>query len=785
MSVTAETTTSKTFRISGALVSDDIYISYFGDHTYYRWVATAFDDAGILKVTINDGTLVYNYDGAGIVNYEDLAWDNNERFDAQLSTTYTQLSIDDLGGTNDRIDIVVLGENSVLSVIKGIEDGLRAKPLVPNNSIKIGEVYVNYTAGTDDIGYDDIGDYRFRIDWKHSGSGGGYGSGDSPTGGTPSHDELSTWQRLQLLDTTVEYYRQLFVSSADLGLSVSQLAIESFVDYSYMDTVNSSNVQLDDSRVYLGANETPIQAMDLVADWRNFGPSGGTGTWVSNSYIDQHAIGLVNIVGSENPTFESGVLDPDNWTKTGSPTYSTDGTKSYAGTSAVRVSFGNGYTMTNFVPATAGTSYNLSAFIKADSTSVSYQLKVFWFNAADVPLGNSVVTVDTSNSRYAEYTGVVTAPGSTAKMKLMLDGDGSSATNWFWVDNVGIVELSNIASVLLFNRDSMNGGGNEVRYYLSNDGSVPTVQVTPNSLYTFGTTGSQLRVKIEIEPDNNSGESQPRVHSFSLVWGMGQGHNHNGENSSNTLGDDPAVDDLGVIGNLNLTDDEFQIPDVAALLSYLTPPAPPVLGGEDTGNGAHPVNNGPNDMRQDWVNLGFLSSNAFIPVDAILLPGTSITVGAHHSGVTNLSGTSYNITGYIYPADQGYLEATIDGQVIETLNLSDVWADVAYTDSSQSKINILPRTATEQTVYPISGGAYGDIELIERMTYVPPQTSLPFPYYQTAKYRFIFNPYDWQNNNSVYGKEELGVIVITHYTNPTKTTVIGSVSCPSVFNDVS
>jgi len=783
MSVTSESTTDKTFRISGALVSDDIYIVYFGANTYYRWVATAFADSGILKVTINDAALVYNYDGAGIVNYENLQWDNNEKFEAQLSATYTQISIDDLVTTNDRIDIVVLGDNGVVSVVKGVEDGSRLKPLVPNNSTKIGEVYVNYATGTDVIGYDDIGDYRFRIDWKHSGSG----SGGSPTGGNPSESEYSAWQQLQVLETTVEYYRQLFVSSADLGLSLSQMAVESFIDYAYMDDANSSNVQLDNRDVYLGANEVPTQATDLVADWRNFSPIGGTGTWVSKSFVDQHAIGVVNKIGSENPTFESGVLDPDNWTKTGSPVFSTDGTKSYAGDNAVKVSFGNGYTMTNFVSAEVGKSYNISAFIKAESTSVAYQLKVLWFTIADVPIGSSVVNIDTSNSRYAEYTGVVVAPSGTAKMKMQLDGDGASGSNEFWIDNVGIVELSNIESVLFFVRDEMNGGGNEVKYYLSNDGSVPVTQVTPNSLHTFDsplTIGSQLRVKIEVIPDNNSGDSQPRVNSFSLVWGIGDGHNHNGENSSNTLGDDPAVDDLGVIGNLHLTDNEFEIPDVAALLSYLTPPAPPVLGGEDTGNGAHPVDNGPNDMRQDWANLGFLSSNAYIPADAVLLPGTSITIGAHHSGVTNLSGTAYNITGYIYPADQGYLEATIDGQVIATLNLSDVWGDVIYTDSSQSKVNILPRTATEQTDYPVTVGPHGTIELTERMTYVPPQTSLPFPYYQTAQYRLIFNPYDWQNNNSVYGQEELGVIVITHYTNPTKTTIIGSASCPSVFNDV-
>ena len=83
------------------------------------------------------------------------------------------------------------------------------------------------------------------------------------------------WKELQVLDTTVEYYRQLFVSSADVGLSLSQMAVETFIDKTHMDEVNSVNVQLDDASIYLGANEVPIQSNDLVADWRNFPSAGG------------------------------------------------------------------------------------------------------------------------------------------------------------------------------------------------------------------------------------------------------------------------------------------------------------------------------------------------------------------------------------------------------------------------------------------------------------------------------------------------------------------------------
>lgn len=786
VSLLSESKTQKTFRVKGPIVGDKVYISYFGDHTYYRWVTTAYEEDSILKVTINDGNMVANYDGVQIISYKNLKWDNNEKFEAQIVSQYQRLEIEPLGLTNDRIDTIILSDNGILSVAKGTEDGTRKKAVVPNNSIKLAEVYVNYNTETevaDLITYDDIGDFRFRIDWKHSGAGLGSGSIDFPSNGTTELDSLSIWKRLQILDSTVEYYKQLFVSSADLGVSLSQMAVETFANEGNQDIDNSSNVVLDDATSYLGADEIPIQSCDLIADWRKFPTTGGIGTWVSKTYIDTHTTGIDNLLANQNADFESGLVDPDSWVRIGDPIYSIDGSNSYSGMRSVKVSAGNGYELGNTIPVLSGLSYKISAYIKAESVNVLFNFKAKFYNAADVYLGTSETSVVTSNSKYDRYEGVLVAPIGATQMKIVLEGDGINSANWFWVDSVDIIQLSNIDSVLLFARYTYNGGGNKIRWYASNNGTIPTEEVRPNAIHHFSTQGSQLRVKIEIETDNNSGETQPRVHSFSLVWGIGQGHNHNGENSANTLGDDPVADNLTVIGNLQLKDNEFVVPDVCALLNYLTPPPPPVLGTEDLDNGADFNLNGPNDMRQHWDDFNFLSGNAFIPADAILLSGSSILPGRHHIGVCSLSGTEYYVYGYIYPADQGYLEVTINGQVIATLNLRDLWVDDFYTNRSQPKVNVLPRSLTRQTDYPMNG-VHGNIELTERMTYVPTQTSLPFPYYQTAKYRFLFNPYLYMNSAGINGEEELGVLEMKHYTNPSKTTLIGSVASPSIYNDV-
>lgn len=784
--VLSESKTQKTFRVKGPIVGDKVYISYFGDHTYYRWVTAAYEEDGILKVTINDGNMVVNYDGVQIISYKNLKWDNNERFEAQIVAQFSRLEVEPLGLTNDRIDTVVLSDSGILSILKGAEDGTRKKAVAPNNTIKIAEIYVNYNSSTqtaDPITYNEVGDFRFRIDWKHSGAGLGGGSADFPGYGSEEFDSLSVWKRLQVLDSTVDYYKQLFVSSADLGVSLSQMAVETFVDEGNQDVENSSNVALDDSTPYLGADETPIQSCDLVADWRSFPSTGGIGTWVSKTYVDAHTTGIASLLANQNPAFEDGVMQPDMWEKIGNPIYSTDGSNSYSGTKAVKVSAGNGYVSQNSIPVLSGVSYKIGAFIKAETVNVGYTFKANFYNVADVFLGSSQAVVQTSNSRYDRYEAVLVAPVGATQMKIVLEGDGINAANWFWVDSVDIIQLSNIDSVLLFARYDLNGGGNKIRWYVSNNGTIPIEEAQPNAIHHFSTQGSQLRVKVEIETDNNSGETQPRIHSFSLMWGIGQGHNHNGENSANTLGDDPAVDNLTVIGNLQLKDNEFTVPDVCALLNYLTPPPPPVLGTEDVDNGADSILNGPNDMRQKWTDLAFLSDNAFIPSDAILLPGTSILIGNHHTGVCNLTGTVYYIYGYVYPADQGYIEATINGQVVATLNLRDLWLDDNYTNRSQPKVNVLPRLLTKQTDHPMNG-PHGNIELTERMTYVPTQTSLPFPYYQTAKYRFLFNPYLYANANGILGEEELGVIEIKHYTNTSKLTLIGSAASPSVYNDV-
>ena len=803
--VLVSTDTNKIFRINGVLVNDLVYVTYFDSDGYYKWIAQAYQEDGMLKVDINDGNLDYNYTGANILSYNSLKWDNNEKFDMQLNSTYQQISVPALSGINDRIDIIVINNSGSISLVKGLENGSRKKPIVPNNSIKIAEIYVNYNSGTDPITYDDVNDCRDRIDWKH-GSGSGSGSTAISVDGVT---DVNTWKKLQSLETTVDFYKQLFMFSADIGSSLSRLAVETFIDNSNIDEANSSNVRLDDSNIYLGTDDEPVQSMDLVADWRNFGSSGGIGTWVSKTYIgDYNTIGLPNLLDAYNPDFEVGTIDPQFWVNEGSAQYTID---SYKGSKAVKVSYTNGYTTQNYIininQNYAETSYKISAYIKAEQANSSCRFKATWYNALNVNIGESSAFVEINNSgKYDKYESVLVAPIGAEKLKITLDGDGNDSGNWFWYDSLELIELTNLDSVLLFVRDTLNDGNNQIRYYLSNDGSIPTVEAKPNELFIFsektGTTGNELRVKIEIEPDNNKGETQPRVHSFALVWGIGEGHNHNGENSTDILGSDVEIDNLIVVGRLsikgsessesdvgrtikiNIEDNSRSATDVAELLNYLKPPSPPKIGNYNNDNQELPIDsviNGPTDMRLNLSNFNFVE-NAFIPANAILLSGSSIVVGTEHNGVTSLD-TPIDITCYVYPAFKGYLEVTVNGIILGSLDLTALWADEVYTD--KTILNKLPRTLTEQLDYPISGGDYGEgIELTERMTYVPPQTDRPFPYYQTAKCRFVFNPYSWQNSLGEYGKEELGKIKITHYTNSSKTSIISSEETQSIFNDV-
>lgn len=775
-----ETETNKIFRITGALVNDLVYITYFDANNYYRWIAKVYSENGMLKVDISDANLSYNYNNIDILSYNNLKLDNNEKFEMQLNSNYQQVSIPNLSNINDRIDILVVNDNGVISLVRGIEDGRRRKPIVPNNSIKIAEIYVNYNNGTDNITYDDINDCRNRIDWKHNG-------GSSTTIYSNGEADVNVWKKLQSLDTTIDYYKQLFVSASDIGCSLSRMAVETFVDNTNKDSDNSNNIQIDDSNIYLGTDDEPVLSMDLVADWRNFGSSGGIGTWVSKTYIGDHTLGLDNLLDINNYDFDIGSSDPLYWDKIGSPVYDISGNYSYKGLKAIKVSANNSYTTQNFVSIIATKSYKILAYIKAEQININCRFKATWYNAVQANIGESSVFVKTSNSKYDKYEAVLVAPVGATYLKITLDGDGSNSNNWFWFDSLELIELTNIDKILLFTRETLNGGNNKVRYYLSNNGTIPTEEAQPNGLHTFSTIGSELRVKIEIEPNNNSGDNQPRVHSFALVWGIGQGHNHNGENSSNVLGENVNEDNLTIMGGLTLIGPNYGVVDVASLLNYLKPPEPPTVG--------HHINdadqeiprddmiNGPSDMRLNLSNFNFVE-NAYIPSDAILLNGTSIVVGSEHNGVTALSG-SIDVTCYIYPADRGYIEITVNDIILGSLNLTSIWMDSTYTDRSQTKLNQLPRTLTEQTVYPINGGIHGEgIELSERMTYVPAQTDRPLPYYQTAKCRFIFNPYSWQNLVGVFGKEELGKIKISHYTDSNKLTLISSEETVSIFNDV-
>jgi hypothetical protein len=773
---------NKVFRITGALVNDVAYITYFDNFGYYRWSTQVYSEGGMLKVIINDTNMVYNYNAIDIVSYDNLKWNNNENFEIQLSATYQQINIPSLSTSNDRIDIIALADNGVITLIQGTEDGNRRTPIVPNNNIKIAEVYVNYNgSGTDNITYDDVGDFRYKIDWKN-----GNGSGSGNIGYNNTVDEgsgvldNSVWKRLQSLETTINYYKQLFVYAADVGSSLSRMAVETFIDNTNIDSNNSSNVRLDDANIYLGTDDEPLQSLDLVADWRNFGVSGGIGTWVSKSYIAAHTIGINNLLAINNPDFEIGAADPLYWDKVGSPIYSTDGTKSYKGLKAIKVSYGNSYRTNNFITIVANRSYKITSYIKADSINVDCRFKASWYNASQVLISDTTSTISVSNSRYDYYEAVLVAPANSVYVKITLDGDGSNSNNWFWFDSIELMELTNVATVLFFSEDTLNGGNNNIRYYLSNNGSIPSEQVQPNALHTFSTVGSELRVKIEIEATTNDGNQQPRVHSFSLVWGIGQGHNHDGINSTNVLGDIDSS--LTILGQFNLSSLDYNLIDVTALITYLLPTEPPKIGEYYSPTEADPVINGPNDMRLNLSNFNFVN-NAFIPANAFLLSGSDIIVGAEHHGVTNLS-TPIDLNFYVYPADRGYIEITVNGLVLGWVNLTTLWADNSYTTRTQAKLNQIPRTLTEQLDYSGVGIHGVDIIVEERMTYVPIETNKAFPCYQTAKCTFEFNPAEWQNSNGNYGEEELGKIRIAHYTDSGKLTLISETISISIFNDV-
>jgi hypothetical protein len=797
-----ETETSKTFRISGALVNDIIYVIYFDEDNYYTWETKAELGVGYVQVLINNSYLIENHKNIPIISYNNLIWDNNENFEMQLSHPYRDLNILSLTNTNDRIDIVSLDSNGIISVIQGLTDGSKGKAIIPNNSIKLAEVYVDYNGTAEDIiNYADIGDYRYKIDWRHNGGGSGnIGSNDQVISNTGILGD-SLWRRLQLLDTTIEYYKQIFISAADIGTSLSRMAVETFINNSNIDESESNNVRLDDSNIYLGADDQPLQSMDLVADWRNFSEGGGIGTWVSKSYIGEHTIGIANLIGAKNPSFEDGT--PDFWVATGAPTLDTD---SYVGLKAAKVSFGNTYTSLDniFVGDYVGStpvvlsnkkSFKFSAYIKATTISITCRVLAKWYDATGTLMvitdaeGTNLASISTDNRRYKKYETVLVAPIGAMYLKITLDGDGSNAANWFLYDNLELVELDNIATVLFFVRETLNNGNNTITYYVANDNEVTWEEATPNTIHTFNNTGSELRVKIvfNVISNDNEDNEQPRVHSFSLVWGIGQGHNHDGINSSNILGNPEGS--LTLNGIININSPALSIADLMNFLNLLQQPIQPSFIGEYKQNSFtyDSIINGPGDMRMK-INDNLFSTlyiaNAYIPADAILLPDTDIVVGTAHDGVVNIS-SPINIDFYVYPADRGFIEITINGVVLATLNLTSLWSDVVYTNIDI--IDQFPRILTEQIDYPISGGVHGEgIALTERMSFVPPQTGKTNSYYQTAKCSFVFDPNDWLNGNGEYGEEELGKIRLSYYDNYEVGTRIEMYfeETKSLFNDI-
>ncbi|MFA7144801.1 MAG: carbohydrate binding domain-containing protein, partial [Candidatus Izemoplasmatales bacterium] len=163
--------------------------------------------------------------------------------------------------------------------------------------------------------------------------------------------------------------------------------------------------------------------------------------WYDSIEVYDYDESAVSLILGENPNFDNGKYIVEDWVMNGNPIYSTSGFDSYKGNDILKVSFNNNFESENFVNVVENIPYKISAFIKSES-ALTYQFRIDWYDSGYSLLSSSTQDVSVSNENFTECFKIVTAPTGAAYMKIVLDGDGVNSSNWFWVDKILILQVT-------------------------------------------------------------------------------------------------------------------------------------------------------------------------------------------------------------------------------------------------------------------------------------------------------------------------------------------------------
>jgi prepilin-type N-terminal cleavage/methylation domain-containing protein len=148
-----------------------------------------------------------------------------------------------------------------------------------------------------------------------------------------------------------------------------------------------------------------------------------------------------------NPSFEGGASGWGNYGN--SINYSLSAAQAYTGTTSMLLtepSDGGYHGFQIGFAATAGNSYNVSAYIYRISGASNIVLRVEWYTSASVYIGYNQINTTSAAGSWARQSFTTTAPANTGKAVLVLAYQGATTGESFYADGVMATQGSSISS---------------------------------------------------------------------------------------------------------------------------------------------------------------------------------------------------------------------------------------------------------------------------------------------------------------------------------------------------
>ncbi len=159
----------------------------------------------------------------------------------------------------------------------------------------------------------------------------------------------------------------------------------------------------------------------------------------------------------QNPGFESGMT---GWSTYKEGTYTVDTSKKYDGSASLKISNNGTSKIANIkqtVAVTAGSTYDISAYLATDNDSVKPFYNIVWYNGADTEISRSIVNSDVWTSEFSLFTTTLKAPANASSM--LVEFNVRNVVSDVWVDAFSVVEVEddNLVANGSFEENSLNG----------------------------------------------------------------------------------------------------------------------------------------------------------------------------------------------------------------------------------------------------------------------------------------------------------------------------------------